>query len=54
MDPTAQKAFIEGINGCVEHIEVVQEEIQHARLSKKTVHITWFDLTDEFGSESIN
>ena len=52
MDPTAQKAFIEGINGCVEHIEVVQEVIQHARLNKKTAHITWFDLADAFGSVS--
>ena len=52
MDPTAQKAFIEGINGCVEHIEVVHEVIQHARLNKKTAHITWFDLADAFGSVS--
>ena len=52
IDPTAQKTFIEGINGCVEHIQVVQEIIQHARLNKKTVHITWFDLADAFGSVS--
>ena len=52
MDPTAQKAFIEGVNGCVEHIEVVHEVIQHARLNKKTAHITWFDLEDAFGSVS--
>ena len=52
IDPVAQKAFIEGINGCVEHIEVVHEIIQHARLNKKTVHITWFDLADAFGSVS--
>ena len=51
-DTTAQKAFVEGINGCVEHIQVVQEIIQHARLNKKTVHITWFDLADAFGSVS--
>ena len=52
MDPTAQKAFIEGVNGCVEHIEVVHEVIQNARLNKKTAHITWFDLADAFGSVS--
>ena len=52
IDPASQKAFIEGVNGCVEHIEVVQEVIQHARLNKKTVHITWFDLADAFGSVS--
>ena len=52
IDPSAQKVFIKGITGCVEHIEVVQEIIQHARLNKKTVHITWFDLADAFGSVS--
>ena len=50
LDPVAQKAYIEGINGCVEHVTVVQEVIQHARLNHKTVHITWFDLEDAFGS----
>ena len=29
---------------------VVQEIIQHARLHKKTVHVTWLDLADAFGS----
>ena len=52
LDPAAQKAFIEGINGCVEHVQVVQEIIQHARDHKKTVHMTWFDLQDAFGSVS--
>ena len=50
LDPTAQKAYIEGINGCVEHIQVVQEVIRHSRLSNHTAHMTWFDLTDAFGS----
>ena len=50
LDPVAQKAYIEGINGCVEHVTVVQEIIQHAKLKHKTVHITWFDLEDAFGS----
>ena len=35
INPATQKAFIEGINGCVEHIEVVQEVIQNAWLNKK-------------------
>ena len=34
------------------HIQVVQEIIQEARLNKKTVYITWFDLADAFGSVS--
>ena len=50
LDATSQKAFFNGINGCAEHIEVVQEVIQHARLNHKTVYITWFDLADAFGS----
>ena len=50
LDPVAQKAYVEGINGCVEHVTVVQEIIQHAKLNHKTVHITWFDLEDAFGS----
>ena len=28
LDPTAQKAYINGVNGCVEHITIVQEIIQ--------------------------
>ena len=52
IDPTAQKPFIDDINGSVEHIEVVHGVIQHARLNKKTAHITWFDLAHAFGSVS--
>ena len=52
LEPLTQKAYIEGINGCVEHVTVVHEIIQHAKLNHKTVHITWFDLEDAFGSVS--
>ena len=52
LDPSAQKAFIQGVNGCVEHVQVLQEVIQHAKDNKKTAHITWFDLIDAFGSLS--
>ena len=52
LDPTSQKAYIEGINGCIEHITVVQEIIEDAKHNNKTVHITWFDLEDAFGSVS--
>ena len=31
---------------------VIQEVIQHAKANHKTVHITWFDLEDAFGSVS--
>jgi hypothetical protein len=50
LNPTAQKAYIEGVNGCVEHVTVVQEAVQHATLLHKTVHATWFDCEDAFGS----
>ena len=50
LDPTAQKAYIEGVNGCIEHITIVQEVMHHAKLNQATTHITWFDLEDAFGS----
>ena len=52
LDPSAQKAYIHGINGCVEHVQVVQEVIDHAKANQRTVHLTWFDLIDAFGSLS--
>ena len=52
LDPSAQKAYIQGINGCVEHVQVVQEVIQHAKANNKTAHITWVDLVDAFISLS--
>ena len=50
LDPSAQKAYVNGINGCVEHVTVVNEAIQHAKLNNKTLHATWLDLKDAFGS----
>ena len=52
LDPAAQKAFMDGVNGCVEHVTVIQEIIQNATHNNKTVHNTWFDLEDAFGSVS--
>ena len=43
LDPSAQKAYINGINGCVEHVQVIQEVIQDTKFQKKTAHITWVD-----------
>ena len=45
-----QKAFLPGISGCFEHNIVLQEAIKNARVSKKTLHLTFFDLADAFGS----
>ena len=50
LDPAAQKAYVDGVNGCVEHVVVVQEIIQHAKKNHQTMHTTWFDLEDAFGS----
>ena len=52
LDPIAQKAYIEGIHGCIEHVSVIQEIMEDAKHNKKTVHITWFDLEDAFRSVS--
>ena len=50
IDPSSQKAFLKGINGCIEHIQVIQEVIQDAKHKKATVHCSWFDLADAYGS----
>ena len=54
IDVTLQKAFIQGINGCIEHTQVMQELIRHAKANNKTLHVTWFDLADAFGSVQNN
>ena len=45
-----QKAFLPGINGVVEHNIVMDEIIKDAKEKKKTVHISFYDLEDAFGS----
>ena len=50
IDPVLQKGFIPGINGCVDHNLVMDEIIKDARMKRRTVHITFFDLADAFGS----
>jgi len=50
IDPLYQKAFIHGINGCIEHTQMMHEVFGHAQSSKRTVHVTYFDLADAFGS----
>ncbi len=52
IDPTIQKAFIQRINGTIEHNILLQEIIKHARVNRKTLHISFFDLEDAFGSVS--
>ena len=52
IDSQVQKAFIGNLSGCQEHNLLKREIINHAKASKKTAHITWFDLEDAFGSVS--
>jgi hypothetical protein len=52
LNPAVQKAFIKNINGTIEHNQLLQEIISHARRNNKTLHITFFDLKDAFGSIS--
>ena len=51
-NPSVQKAYIQGINGCIEHVQVIQEVIEHAKANHKSAYITWIDLMDAFGSVS--
>ena len=50
LDATMQKAFLPGINACVEHNAALEEIIKDVRLRKHTAHFTFFDLEDAFGS----
>ena len=54
LDPATQKAFLKGINGCVENNQVVHELLLDAKKRNKTIHITFFDLQDAFGSVEHN
>ena len=54
IDKCVQKAFINGLNGCIEHNQVLHEIISHAKSNQKTLHVTFFDLADAFGSVSHN
>jgi hypothetical protein len=47
-----QKAFIQGISGCMHHNFVLQELLAYAMKEKKMLHCTFFDLVDAFGSVS--
>ena len=49
IDPTLQKAFLPGINGCIEHNIVMDEIIKDAKQRKKTCYVTFLDLEDAFG-----
>ncbi|XP_041466188.1 uncharacterized protein LOC121416780 [Lytechinus variegatus] len=50
IDTTTQKAFLPDVSGCIEHSRCLTEIIADARHRKRTVHVTFFDLADAFGS----
>ena len=50
IDSSLQKGFLQGISGCTDHNTVIHEIIKHAKSSHRTVHFTWFDMEDAFGS----
>ena len=52
IDCNLQKAFLKGVNGCTEYNVVMHEILSHAKSKSRTVHVTWFDLADAFGSVS--
>ncbi len=49
IDFKIQKTFIFKINGTIERNQLLQETITHAKVIKKTLHVTFFDLGDTFG-----
>ena len=54
IDPAMQKAFLKGINGCTENNQVIHELLSDAKKKNKTIHMTFFDLQDAFGSVEHN
>ena len=50
VDKKMQKAFLPGINGCIEHNMCLDEIVKDVKHKKRTLHITFFDLADAFGS----
>ena len=42
IDSSMQKAFLPGINGCIDHNAVMEEVIKQARVNKKPLHGTFF------------
>ena len=52
IDPTMQKAFLPGINGCIVHNATMEEIVMDAKHKKLTAHMTSFNLKDAFVSIS--
>ena len=49
-DGIAQKGFMPGVSGCIEHSAVLREALGDARRRSKSICITWVDFANAFGS----
>ena len=45
-----QKGFVENVNGCAEHISVLNKLISHAIRNKKGINVVTLDFENAFGS----
>lgn len=50
INKSLQKAFQRGIDGCVEHNLVMSELLKDAKTRRRTLHCSFYDLEDAFGS----
>jgi hypothetical protein len=46
----AQKGFVAGVQGCMEHAVLAREMIAHAKRHKKNLHIVQSDSSNAIGS----
>ena len=51
IDKNTQRPFLKGINWFTEHVEVMKEMIQDAKNKRSSVHVSWYDQENAFGSE---
>ncbi|XP_057673103.1 uncharacterized protein LOC130904394 [Corythoichthys intestinalis] len=50
VDTSIQKGGIPGFSGCLEHIGVLNQMIQEAKVSKSNLTVVWLDLANAYGS----
>jgi hypothetical protein len=49
-DGSAQKGFLPGVSGCVEHNPVIAAALAHARQNRNEICLTFVDFANAFGS----
>ena len=47
---TIQKAFMEGVAGCIEHATIIAEMIKDAKQHQNALCLVWLDLANAYGS----